>query len=65
MNNDAEISSILTFDEVIKMTTLSRTTIYRLLKNGEIPPRIKIGKARVGWRKSAIESWLDSRELVS
>lgn len=57
--------SILSFDEVSKISNLSKSTIYRLSAIGKFPPRQKIGLRRVGWPKKAIDTWLDSRELVN
>lgn len=47
--------------EVERLTGLSRTTIYELMKNGDFPrPRRLTGKA-VAWPESAVADWLDCR----
>lgn len=47
---------ILTIDQVAEMLNLSKITVYRLTKQGQIPAR-KVGRC---WRfsKEAIEKWI-------
>ncbi len=40
---------------------VSRTTIYRMEKRGDLPPRIKMSNRAVGWRSDVIEEWLEER----
>jgi prophage regulatory protein len=39
---------------VCKITTLSKSTIYRLIKEGRFPNPIHISRMRVGWREADI-----------
>lgn len=41
------------------------STLDRMRIRGEGPPYLKIGKRRVGYRWSSIQTWLDSRECQS
>lgn len=43
-------------NEVIKEVTLSKSTIYRLIKVGLFPQSIKLSPGRVAWRKSDIDA---------
>ncbi len=52
---------ILRAKEVISLTGLSRTTIWRLEKQGEFPARVSLGGNRVGWRLSEINHWIGTR----
>ncbi len=47
--------------EVMALVRLSRSTIWRLERQGLFPARRHLSRRRVGWRKSEIEKWLDSR----
>lgn len=47
--------------EVIAMTSLSSTTIWREEKANRFPKRHKIGLNRVAWLKSDIENWIASK----
>lgn len=46
---------------VKSLTGLSRSTIYRLIAEGNFPKPIKLGARASGWRQSEIEAWIDSR----
>ena len=56
---------IVRIAEVAHMTGLSRPTIYRLTRDGKFPPSIRLGANSIGWRLSAVESWLRYREVSS
>jgi len=56
---------IIRTNEVINLTGLSRTTIWRLQQDGDFPIRIRLGKNSVGWRSKDIQDWIDSRPSVS
>lgn len=47
-------------NELAKMLSVSKVTLWRMENRGEIPPRIKISKRAVGWLESDIEEWLNS-----
>ena len=55
---------ILNVKEVTSRTKLSRVTIWRLEKEGEFPPRIKISQKRIGWRKDEVAKWIESLPRV-
>lgn len=55
---------ILRSSDVSKKVGLSRSTIYRLIKLGKFPPSQIIGLQAVGWKASAIESWIDGTWFV-
>ncbi len=52
---------ILRIKEVVHITGLSRTTIWRLENKGTFPRRVSLGGSRVGWRLSEINQWLGTR----
>lgn len=49
-------------DELSKILRVSKMTIWRLSKKGELPPKIKISGRAVGWLKSDIENFIQSRK---
>lgn len=55
---------LLNAKEVIAMIGLSRTTIWRLEKDGLFPKRRQITRSKVGWLKSEVQDWLVSRPIV-
>ena len=48
-------------DKVKEITSLSKSTIYRLIAEGEFPRQIQIGKRAVVWVRSDIQAWLSSK----
>lgn len=48
--------------EVIALTSLSRPTIYRLMKAGKFPKSVTIGSKTVAWRESDLLAWQASKE---
>ena len=54
-------NSVLRLNEVQARTGLSRTTIYRKMREGSFPEPLKIGARAVGWPESEIEVWLAAR----
>ena len=50
--------------ELAKILGVSKQTIWRMQKRGDLPSRIQISKRVVGWRETDIEAWLDSRPEV-
>lgn len=51
---------ILKRREVEAMTTLSRSTIYRLMNDGKFPASIRLSANSVGWLESDVEQWIES-----
>ena len=51
--------------QVEEITGLSRSSIYRLMRNGEFPLPVKVGPAAVRWKTSEITVWMESRPLAT
>lgn len=45
--------------EVTRKTGLSRTTLWRLEREGKFPRRIQLGENSVGWSEDEIHEWID------
>ena len=61
---------ILELSEVMKATRLSRSTIYKRMREGTFPDQIKLGESERGerkvvWLESEIEGWLKERISAS
>ena len=50
-----------TLQEVMRVTSLSRSTIYARMAAGEFPRPIRVGARGVRWRADEIMAWIDSR----
>ena len=44
---------------------LSESTIWRLEKSGQFPKRKQITSRLVGWLRSDVDKWIESREAVA
>jgi prophage regulatory protein len=40
---------------------LSKTTIYKMISNGDFPKAIQLTERSVGWKESDIQAWIASR----
>ena len=47
--------------EVAAMTSLSRSTLYDLVKVGQFPSSVRIGRRRIGWDRREVEAWIEAR----
>ncbi len=52
---------LLKIRELVAETSLSRATIYRAIRRGEFPDRIKLSPRRVGWPEAEIAAWIEAR----
>ena len=49
--------------DVLKLTGMSRSTIYVWISEGHFPKPYRLGLRAVGWLESDVAEWLDSRPL--
>ena len=52
---------LISMKEVTSRVPFTKVHVYRLIKRGEFPDRVKIGKRRVCWRESDIDAWIASK----
>ena len=53
--------------EVAEVTGLSKTTVWRRVRDGDFPTPVRLGSLAtrsIGWREGEIEKWLDSRPTI-
>jgi prophage regulatory protein len=58
------VGCCIRFSQLKKMVGLSRSTIWRLERQGLFPKRRKISAQAVGWLEHEVLSWLESREAL-
>lgn len=44
---------------------LSRSTVWRLEKEGKFPKHIKLSSQAIGWVEAEIDAWLLNRSLLT
>ena len=52
----------LSWQEVHRRTTLSRSTVWRLERLGHFPQHVNLSPGRVSWRERDILAWMAARE---
>jgi prophage regulatory protein len=57
------MDQVIRMPEVVKTTSLSKSTIYDLIKANKFPRPKRIGKRAVGWLADDIKSWIKNRPL--
>lgn len=53
--------TLLSKAKVVEITSLSATTIWRMMKKGTFPKSVRASMGRVAWYKSDIDKWLSER----
>lgn len=59
MSTDQDV--LLTRREVERRTGLSRSTLYKKMREGTFPVPLKISERAVRWRESEIRAYVESR----
>lgn len=49
---------------VVTLTSLSRPTIYRLIKLGKFPRQIRLSENAVGWDIGEVNCWIQQRKAM-
>lgn len=49
---------LLSRDEVLKKTSLSRATLFRKERAGEFPKAVKISTSRVAYDSDQVDAWI-------
>ncbi len=62
--DENEIGRLISMASLVAMLGLSRSTIYKMIKDGTFPKPIKIGARRIAWRIDAVDKWLTEREGI-
>jgi prophage regulatory protein len=47
--------------EIVKLLSISRANVYRLMKMGKFPQSIKLTERTVAWRLSELEAWIKEK----
>ena len=55
---------LLRFAQVRELVPLSRTTLWRKIRDGTFPAPIKLSDHARGWRLSTIRRWIADREAA-
>lgn len=64
MNTEKNIT-YLRNPEVAALTKLSKSTRWRLERDGKFPKRRQLSAKSVGWIEGEIQDWMKSRQIIS
>jgi prophage regulatory protein len=56
--NHARIGKLLKAKDVSNLTSISRSHLHRLARDGKFPKPIKIGENRSAWLESDVQDWI-------
>lgn len=48
--------------DVVRISGLSRATVYRRMAEGRFPPSVHLGGRACGWRPATLQAWIDDPE---
>ncbi|MDQ0072428.1 putative DNA-binding transcriptional regulator AlpA [Variovorax boronicumulans] len=51
--------------DVIRITALSRATVYRRIAEGKFPPPVHLGVRACRWPRAALQRWIEDPERYS
>jgi prophage regulatory protein len=51
--------------DVMHRTGLARSTVYKLMKQGEFPESFQLTETAVGWTEQSIEDFIEKRIALS
>jgi prophage regulatory protein len=52
---------IIRLRQVLEQVSLSRATVYKMIRRSEFPQPVQIGQRSVGWLTEEVNTWLESR----
>jgi prophage regulatory protein len=58
------VTSLIRLPEVRRLTGLSRSSIYRLEREGRFVARVRIGDRAIAWRLAEVVAWVEGRPLA-
>lgn len=59
-----QLKKYLSIGQVCFHTTLGKSCIYDKIRRGEFPKPRQLSAGRVGWLRSEIDAWSESRPVV-
>lgn len=62
VSQQPKLQKWIRINEVMSLTSLSRPTIYRLMKSGKFPKSVTIGSKTIAWRESDLLAWQDGKQ---
>jgi prophage regulatory protein len=55
------VPTLISLNEAAKVTSLSRTSIFKLRARGEFPRAVTLGEKRVAFVRDEVIAWIEAR----
>ena len=53
--------TLLTIEEVVERTRLSKPTVYKLIRQGDFPRQLRLCANKVAWLEREVADWIAAR----
>jgi prophage regulatory protein len=57
----SEFPALISVNEAAKLTSLSRTSIFKLRSQGKFPKAVTLGEKRVAFVRAEVVEWVEAR----
>lgn len=64
MHGTQQPERILRLPELLEVTGLSTSSVYRMMAEKKFPRPVRLGRNSVGWRSTSVQEWVTSRPEV-
>jgi prophage regulatory protein len=58
------MSRLIRLSEVLHITGLKKSAIYKRIKEGRFPVAVRLGTKHVAWKSNEIQEWIEKRPRV-
>jgi prophage regulatory protein len=55
----SEPAKLITVKIVMDRLGISRTTVWKMVKDGQFPPPVRVSPGRVAWRENDVAKWVE------
>lgn len=57
----SEFPALISVNEAAKLTSLSRTSIFKLRSQGKFPKAVMLGEKRIAFVRAEVAAWVEQR----
>jgi len=57
----SELPTMMSLNEAAKVTSLSRTAIFKMRERGDFPRAVPLSEKRIGFVRTEVNEWISAR----
>jgi prophage regulatory protein len=57
------METLLRIQDVESALGMRRANIYKMIRRGDFPKQLSVGKRAVRWKASEVQAWIESRHV--